>query len=168
MGVRPGRATVAARAAVLAAVFELPIEALGFAPPHPLAAAADTELGAAATGPADALELVARLTRSDVSESTLDLLARRVDRLGRDYPKRPAPELLGEARDWLDRTLGLLEQRTSLHAHRELLVSAGWLSALVACLYYDTGDGVGRRDVARGDQHAGRRIRTCRDHGVVE
>ncbi len=124
---------------VLAAVFELPIEALGFALPHPLAAS-DTEPDTAETGPADALELVARLTRSDVSESTLDLLARRVDRLCRDYPKRPAPELLGEARGWLGRTLELLEQRTSLHAHREVLVSAGWLAALVACLHYDTGD----------------------------
>ena len=93
--------------------------------------------------PADVLELVTRLTRSDVSPPTLDLLARRVDRLCRDYPVRPAPELLGEVRGWLDRTLGLLEGRTSLPAHRELLVSAGWLAALVACLHYDTGDADG-------------------------
>ncbi len=128
---------------VLAAVFDVPIEALGFAPPHALAAASDTQLASAETGPAGAWELVTRLTRSDVSPATLDLLARRVDRLCRDYPRRPAPELLGEARGWLDRTLRLLEQRTSLSAHRELLVSAGWLSALVACLHYDTGDGSG-------------------------
>jgi transcriptional regulator with XRE-family HTH domain len=121
---------------VLAAVFELPIEALGFAPPQALAAAADV-IPAAEAGSADALELVARLTRSDVSEATLELLARRVDRLCRDYPFRPAPELLAEARGWLDGTLAMVEQRTSLVAHRELLVSAGWLSALVACLHWD-------------------------------
>ena len=125
-------------------MFEVPIDTLGFAPPDALTAAAGVELSAAEAGPADAgpadaLELVARLTRSDVSAATLELLARRVDRLCRDYPVRPAPELLTEARGWLDRTLGLLERRTSLGAHRELLVSAGWLSALVACLHYDLG-----------------------------
>jgi len=128
---------------VLAAVFDVPIEALGFALPHALEAADETQLATAEACPADVLELVTRLTRSDVSPATLDLLARRVDRLCRDYPLRPAPELLGEARGWLDRTLGLLEGRTSLPAHRELLVSAGWLAALVACLHYDTGDADG-------------------------
>ena len=101
--------------------------------------AAGVELSAAEAGPADALELVARLTRCDVSPATLELLARRVDRLCRDYPVRPAPELLTEAGGWLDRTLRLLERRTSLHAHREVLVLAGWLSALVTCLHYDLG-----------------------------
>ncbi len=124
---------------VLAAVFEVPIDTLGFAQPDALTAAAGVDPSAVDAGPADALELVARLTRSDVSAATLELLARRVDRLCRDYPVRPAPELLTEARGWLDRTLGLLERRTSLGAHRELLVSAGWLSALVACLHYDLG-----------------------------
>ncbi|MDQ3151834.1 MAG: XRE family transcriptional regulator [Actinomycetota bacterium] len=124
---------------VLAAVFEVPIDTLGFAQPDALTAAAGVDLSAVDAGPADALELVARITRSDVSAATLELLARRVDRLCRDYPVRPAPELLTEARSWLDRTLGLLERRTSLGAHRELLVSAGWLSALVACLHYDLG-----------------------------
>lgn len=94
---------------------------------------------------ADALELVNRLTASDVSAATLELLARRVNRLCRDYPVRPAPELLAESRGWLDRSLELLERRTSLAAHRELLVSAGWLSALVACLYYDRGQVAGAR-----------------------
>jgi len=125
---------------VLAAVFDVPIDALGFAAPHALDTATDTQVASAETAPADALELVTRLTRSDVSPATLGLLARRVSRLCRDYPVRQAPELLGEARGWLDRTLGLLEGRASLSAHRELLVSAGWLAALVACLHYDTGD----------------------------
>ncbi|MGH3977700.1 MAG: hypothetical protein ACRDRZ_01670 [Pseudonocardiaceae bacterium] len=93
--------------------------------------------------PGDVVELVARITRRDVSPATLELLAARVDRLCRDYPVRPAGELLTEARGWLDRTRGLTEQRTSLHGHRELLVSAGWLSALVACLHYDQGHGAG-------------------------
>lgn len=124
---------------VLAAVFEVPVEALGFAPPDALAATADVK--PAEAGPVDAVELIARITRSDVSAATLELLAAWVDRLCRDYPVRPAGELLTEARCWLDRTMSLVEQRTSLHAHRELLVSAGWLSALVASLYYDQGHG---------------------------
>ena len=125
---------------VLAAVFDVPIDALGFAAPHALDTATDTQVASAETAPADALELVTRLTRSDVSPATLGLLARRVSWLCRDYPVRQAPELLGEARGWLDHTLGLLEGHASLSAHRELLVSAGWLAALVACLHYDTGD----------------------------
>ncbi len=151
---------------VLAAVFDVPIDALGFAAPHALDAATETPLASADTGPADALELVTRLTRSDVSPATLDLLARRVNRLCRDYPVRPAPELLGEARGWLDRTLGLLEGYISLSAHRELLVSAGWLAALVACLHYDTGEQGRCRDLERSHEHARQRVRARRDHRV--
>lgn len=126
---------------VLAAAFDVPIDALGFPAPNPIEAATDPHTDAAA--PDDALELIGRLTRSDVSGATMELLARRVDRLCRDYPVRDAAESRSEARRWLEQTLALLGERTSLTAHRELLVSAGWLSALVACLYYDSGDADG-------------------------
>ncbi|MEY8043595.1 helix-turn-helix transcriptional regulator [Saccharopolyspora cebuensis] len=124
---------------VLSALFEASPEELGFhrPPPAPRRDVDDVP------GGVDAVELVARLTRSDASDGTMALLARRVDRLCRDYPTRRADDLLVEARDWLARTLTLTDQRLSLTQHREALVQAGWLSALVACLTYDLGDASG-------------------------
>jgi hypothetical protein len=97
-------------------------------------------IGDSAPASHDAFELVARLTRSDASAGTLELLARRIDRLCRDYPVRPAAELLGESRQWLARTMRLLDGRVNLTQHRELMVNAGWLAALTACLSFDLGD----------------------------
>lgn len=133
---------------VLAAVFDCTPDDLGFPAPAPGLAAVSGFApgdGSPPRGPDgfDAFELVARLTRSDASDATLSLLARRVDRLCRDYPVRRADDLLTEARRWLDRTLAMTDRRLSLAQHRETLVQAGWLSALLSCLTYDTGDVVG-------------------------
>lgn len=124
---------------VLAAVFDVPLAELGFLAP---ATRAPTE-EVPALPAHDAFELVARLTRSDASASTLEMLARRIDRLCRDYPVRPAADLIGESRQWLSRTMRLLDGRVNLAQHRELMVSAGWLSALTACLSFDLGDASG-------------------------
>ncbi|MBB5155783.1 helix-turn-helix transcriptional regulator [Saccharopolyspora phatthalungensis] len=133
---------------VIAAVFETTPEELGFPAPAPeVAVASGLGLGDGFAAPepdaVDAFELVARLTRSDASDATLAMLARRVDLLCREYPVRRADELLAESRRWLDRTLAMTDRRLTLTQHRETLVQAGWLSALVACLTYDLGDASG-------------------------
>ncbi|PKW19269.1 helix-turn-helix transcriptional regulator [Saccharopolyspora spinosa] len=133
---------------VLAVVFETTPDELGFSTPTPgLIAASGLNLTNGSdigeSDVVDAFELVVRLTRSDASDATLTMLARRVDRLCRDYPVRSAGDLLAESRRWLDRTLAMTERRLTLTQHRETLVQAGWLSALVACLTYDIGDSFG-------------------------
>lgn len=123
---------------VLAAVFAVEVDGLGFVVPVHSQAASNARVDTPT--PDDAVELVARLTSSDTSAGTTHMLARRVDRLCRDYPVRPAADLLAETRRWLKHTVDLADQRSSLHQHRELLVNAGWLAALTACLTYDLGD----------------------------
>ncbi|MBG0819064.1 hypothetical protein [Planomonospora sp. ID82291] len=91
----------------------------------------------------DALELVdlARLAEaSDLGAGMLDDIDVLVDRLCRDYPSAPALRLRDQAKRHLRFVVRLLEGRTTLTQHRELLVRAGWLAALLGCVYYDLGD----------------------------
>lgn len=140
---------------VLATAFDCTPEDLGFATPTTGSPAAP-DSSSARPEDNDAFELVARLTRSDASDATLSLLARRVDRLCRDYPVRSADELLVESRRWLDRTLAMADRHLSLAQHRELLVQSGWLAALVSCLTYDSGDAAGAEEWREATAQLGR------------
>ncbi|MGH3381436.1 MAG: XRE family transcriptional regulator [Actinoallomurus sp.] len=109
------------------------------------------------------LDLAARADATDLSSATLELLDAVVDRLCRDYPT-VAPDLLSErAKAHLDYVLRLLDGRTTLAEHRELLVRAGWLSVLLACTLFDTGDKLGA-EIAR---RTARRIGEQAGHGEV-
>jgi transcriptional regulator with XRE-family HTH domain len=91
----------------------------------------------------DELELI-EFTRqaecSDIGSGALEGLQVVTDRLCRAYPTVPAAVLSDHARKYLGSTVGLLDKRTTLRQHRELLVSAGWQAALLACVCYDAGD----------------------------
>jgi transcriptional regulator with XRE-family HTH domain len=104
-----------------------------------LAALAPRPLGPDDAEPWATAELVHRLRRSDVSAETLDSLTATVERLIGEYAPRPAAELRAETRQWLDYICRLLHEPTSLRAHRELLVSGGWLALLIGCLEMDLG-----------------------------
>jgi len=94
--------------------------------------AADEEL--------ELIEYTRRAECTDLGSGTLDALELVTDRLCRAYPTVPAPVLRDHARKYLGYTMGMLDKRTTLRQHRELLVRAGWLAALLACVYYDAGD----------------------------
>ncbi len=108
------------------------------------------EAAASAPGPADRpavpggdlglIELARRAEASDLGSGTLELLQASADRLCRDYPVVDPRVLSDQARTRLGYVTDLLGGRVTLAQHRELLVVAGWLSALLACTCYDAGD----------------------------
>ncbi len=107
-----------------------------FPAPSPRDSAADV---LALTG-MDTLELVSRLQRSDLDETSLSALRVMADSLCSQYPYLPAGQLLEEGRTWLQRITQLQGQRLTLRQHREILVLAGWVALLLACVEYDTGN----------------------------
>ncbi|MFI0357673.1 hypothetical protein [Actinomadura sp. 9N407] len=116
---------------------------------------------AAQASPAEAefLELAARADVSALAAHTLELLDVVVDRLCRDYPTVSPVVLTQRGKAHLDSVMRLLDGRTTLAEHRELLVHAGWISALLACTLYDAGDPanaeVARRTALRLGEQAG-------------
>jgi hypothetical protein len=89
----------------------------------------------------DTFEVVARLRASDVSPSTLDALRIAADRLCCEYPHVGPERLHREGLVWLRRIAGLLDSRSTVTQHRELLDIAGWIALLVGCVEYDLGRG---------------------------
>ena len=87
----------------------------------------------------DTLELVQRIRRSSVDDSTLDALDLTVQQLCCDYVRRDPHELIEKSRQWLDNLTRLLDERLTLTQHKDVLDNAGWLTLLVGCLEYDTG-----------------------------
>lgn len=87
----------------------------------------------------DTHELVQRIRRSSVDSSTLDALSLTVEQLCCEYVSRDPLDLIRESRDWLTRVTALLDERVSLNQHLDILDAAGWLTLLVGCLEYDTG-----------------------------
>jgi transcriptional regulator with XRE-family HTH domain len=132
-------------------------------PSPELAARLDEVLGAggrlAALAPAgapgalstdlDLIELARRAEASDLGSGTLELLNAAVDDMCRDYPGAEAAALSARAGQHLRYVTRLLAGRVTLAQHRELLVIAGWLSALIACTCYDTDDAVATRTACR-------------------
>jgi len=97
----------------------------------------------------DLIELARRAEASDLGSGTLDLLNVAVDGMCGDYPGADAAALSARARGHLRYVTRLLGGRVTLAQHRELLVISGWLSALIACTCYDTGDAVTARTACR-------------------
>lgn len=74
-----------------------------------------------------------------MSAVTLDGLEIAVHDLCRRYTKVPAAVLLDDVRRWRRTVFGLLDARATLRQRRQLMVTAGWLSLLAACLHVDVG-----------------------------
>ncbi|HEY5989649.1 MAG TPA: hypothetical protein VIV12_25195, partial [Streptosporangiaceae bacterium] len=94
------------------------------------------------------IELSRRAERSDLGIGTLEALCDVKERLCREYPSESAEDLVERGSGHLHYVLGLLEGRVSLAQHRELLVTGGWLAALLGCLHYDLGNS-GAAEAAR-------------------
>jgi Helix-turn-helix domain len=80
-----------------------------------------------------------RLGASDVSAEALDTIALETDQLAREYAHADALNLHAQVTGWMDHTARLLEGRTTLRQHKELLVRSGWLFLLSGCIEYDLG-----------------------------
>lgn len=87
----------------------------------------------------EVMEMMRRAERSEVGKATIEALHAVVDRLARDYPTVPSRVLREQIRTRLDYVVRLLEGRTTLAEHRDLLVVAGWLSTLLGCVQWDEG-----------------------------
>ncbi len=127
-----------------------------------LAGLAETISTPAVAGPESGLELIElarRVEASDVGDGTLELLQVHADQLCRDYPVTDPAVLSARARKHLRYVTRLIGGRTTLAQHKELLVTAGWLSALLACTLRDRGDLAGaevaRRMTRQFGEHAG-------------
>lgn len=114
------------------------VESIFPSPRPPKPAGTADELLLARSG-MDTHELVQRIRRSSVDTGTLDALALTVEQLCCEYVSRNPHDLIGESRQWLTRVQALLDERVSLTQHLDILDSAGWLTLLVGCLEYDTG-----------------------------
>jgi hypothetical protein len=86
------------------------------------------------------MELARMAEISDIGPGTLEAIGEAVDLLCRAYPSTDAALLRDRTRQRLTYVLGLLKGRLTLHQHRELLVQAGWLAALLGCVHYDLGE----------------------------
>jgi transcriptional regulator with XRE-family HTH domain len=86
---------------------------------------------------AEALELVRRVSASDVGETTLAQLEQLVDDLASSYATTQPAVLLVRTRQHLRYVGQLLEGRKTLREHRRLLDAGGWLSLLAATLHVD-------------------------------
>lgn len=77
--------------------------------------------------------------RSDIGPGTINTLHATVDRLCRDYPVTPTTVLREDVWATLKQAMQLRDRRPTLDQQREILVAAGWLNTLLACLLWDNG-----------------------------
>jgi transcriptional regulator with XRE-family HTH domain len=85
----------------------------------------------------EAIELGDRARSGDMSSATLDGLELQVHELCRRYTRVPPVDLLGDVRRCRRAIFGLLDARATLRQRRRLMVTAGWVSLLAACLHVD-------------------------------
>jgi tetratricopeptide (TPR) repeat protein len=143
---------------VIAATFGTVTHAFFPVPPR-----RDADSVLAVTG-MDTLELVNRLQRSDLDNASLDALRIMADHLCAEYPFMPSDQLLTEGRAWLRRITQFHGQRVTLSQHREILVLAGWITLLIACVEYDTGN----RQAAEATRQAALSLGTEADHPEIK
>jgi transcriptional regulator with XRE-family HTH domain len=123
-------------------------ETLGFIPPHRSAERPPPLTGTivprdtlqAEAEVFDTLELTRLAGMSDIGAGTIEALHEATDFLCRAYPTTPAAILRDRAKKRLKQVHELLGVRTTIDQHRELLVIAGWIAALLGCVHYDLGE----------------------------
>jgi hypothetical protein len=88
----------------------------------------------------DTMELARMAEASSVGPGTLETIEEAVDLLCRAYPSTPPAVLRDRTKQRLKYVLDLIKGPVTLQQHRELLVQAGWLAALLGCVHYDLGE----------------------------
>ena len=111
----------------------------------------------------EAMEVARRAEASEVGPGTLEEIERALERLDAAVPTTP-PELLVPVVRGRRRYVGhLLAGRLTLGHRRRLLVAAGWLSALLAELYFDAGE----REAAEANRDAAYRLAQQAGHAEL-
>jgi transcriptional regulator with XRE-family HTH domain len=103
----------------------------------------------------EAIELARRVRAGDVSVATLDGLALGVHELCRRYTRVPPAALVDAVRGYRRHVFDLLDARMTLRQRHELIVTAGWLSLLAACLHVDLGQYAAARESRRAAHDLG-------------
>ena len=102
----------------------------------------------------EAVEVARRAEASGVGPGTLAGVERAVARLRAAAAGTPPRELVPPVLAQLRYVGRLLERRPTLAQHRRLLVAAGWLSVLLAQLWFEAGD----REAAEASRDAAFRL----------
>jgi hypothetical protein len=111
----------------------------------------------------EAMEVARRAEVSEAGPGTLEEIERALERLREAFARTP-PELLIPVVRGRRRYVGrLLAGRLTLGHRRRLLVAAGWLSALLAELYFDTGE----REAAEANRDAAHRLAKQAGHAEL-
>lgn len=100
---------------------------------HGIRAAADLESGE----DADIMLMLAEADRTDIGPGTVESLYTIFDKLCRDYPSAPAPELQQKLKRLYSRIMRLRQGRMTFGQHKELIALSGWVTALLACVDWD-------------------------------
>lgn len=96
-------------------------------------AAGDLEAGE----DADIMLMLAEADRTDIGPGTIESLYTIFDKLCRDYPTAPAPELQQKLKRLYARMMRLRQGRMTFAQHKELIALSGWVTALLACVDWD-------------------------------
>ncbi|HEX5880045.1 MAG TPA: helix-turn-helix transcriptional regulator [Actinomycetota bacterium] len=111
----------------------------------------------------EAMEVARQAEASEAGPGTLEEIERALERL-REAAARTPPELLIPVVRGRRRYVGrLLAGRLTLGHRRRLLVAAGWLSALLAELYFDAGE----REAAEANRDAAYRLAEQAGHAEL-
>jgi hypothetical protein len=108
--------------------------------PDDAAPSGDVTPGSRSPSGDDTLDLIERVRRSDLDRASLDTLSITVERLCSEYATMPSSDLRREGLAWMARLVRMFDGRLTLAQHREVLVLAGWLALLVACVEHDVHD----------------------------
>jgi len=111
----------------------------------------------------DTMELGRLASASDIGAGTVDTVRDAVELLCRAYPVTPALDLVARTSKRLAYVVDLLGRRLTLDQHRDLLVEAGWLAALLGCVHFD----VGNREDAEAARQSALRLGTEAGHGEL-
>lgn len=101
---------------------------------------------------------------SSINSAALESIEDGIDQLARAHPYANADYLHERTRNGLHYVTKQLEGRVTLRQHRELLVDAGWLFLLNACVQYDRG----QREAANLSKAAALRIGEEAGHGEIK
>lgn len=85
----------------------------------------------------DVMVMIQEADRTDIGPGTIEGLYTIFDKLCRDYPSAPAPELRRKLKRLYSRVMQLRQGRMTLAQHREVIAVSGWITALLACVDWD-------------------------------
>jgi hypothetical protein len=111
----------------------------------------------------EAVEVARRAEASQLGPGTLAGVERAVARLRDAVEAMPPGELLPAVLAQLRYVGRLLERRPTLAQHRRLLAAAGWLSVLLARLFFEAGD----REAAEASRDAAFRLARLAGHAEL-